>query len=196
MVFLKFLSTPQSQRNFPGYSFIRQHQHKQILCKLCFKTHVLLVMLSSYYYSLVHIARRQREDKCGHTDCKWSQCWEEAKVDDVFLLPSQESLNDKWFGERFLKSFSTSFPICQHTFPISWCLLLANPAILNFLYTIDDNKKGRYAKGNKFDFSSSRQQNFICRLRAVQDWLDLMFMQSMKNYSVMVQHLSYFFVII
>ena len=25
-----------------------------------------------------------------------------------------------------------------------------------------------------------------------QDWLDLMFMQSMKNYSVMLQHLSYF----
>lgn len=31
---------------------------------------------------------------------------------------------------------------------------------------------------NIFDFFL-----FICRLRAVQDWLDLMFMQSMKNYS-------------
>lgn len=103
------------QRNFPGYSFIRQHQHKQILCKLCFKTHVLLVMLSSYYYSLVHIARRQREDKCGLTDCKWSQCWKGAKVDDGFLFFIGENfpmIND--FVNDFWRVFQLHF-LFAHT---------------------------------------------------------------------------------
>lgn len=117
--------------------------------------------------------------------------------------------------EEFLKLY---FLFVSHTY--AFHRSSANPAILKKFFffdvvvllhhshTIDDNKKmkrrekwkiegWRYAKSNKFDFSSfhrrRREYFFICRLRAVQDWLDLMFMQSMKNYSVMVQHLSYFF---
>lgn len=31
-----------------------------------------------------------------------------------FASFSRKNVNDKWFGERFLKSFSTLFPICAH----------------------------------------------------------------------------------
>lgn len=82
----------------------------------------------------------------------------------------------------------------------------ANPAILNFFHPHTQlmTIKRRQATENRgreickrqqiwfFIFSTSGREIFICRLRAVQDWLDLMFMQSMKNYSVMVQHLSSF----
>jgi hypothetical protein len=123
-------------------------------------------------------------------------------------------LDDKWFGERFLKSFSTSFPICER-FSLSTLdsrsSIPANPAILKTdlaspLYTqLMTIKSGKWMEGKRMMereweickkqqiwFFIFRHRIFICRLRAVQDWLDLMFMQSMKNYSVMVRHLSTF----
>lgn len=145
MVLKKSLFLPRNlERNFPGYSSVLQHQHKQILCKLCFKTHVLLVMRSSYYYSLVHIARRQREDKCGLTDCKWSQCLKRAKVDDGFFHRKNFSmindlLNDFWRVFNFISYF------CEHTHTLLESLLIfasCQPCNFKlFSYTIDDNKK-------------------------------------------------------
>lgn len=76
----------------------------------------------------------------------------------------------------------------MENFPSPWTNLRVpqtHPVIYFFFilkFTNDDNGNLCWAKKNMqtniFDFFL-----FICRLRAVQDWLDLMFMQSMKNYS-------------
>lgn len=137
------------------------------------------------HFVLFTCACRKKKSTTRMKTSVGSQIVFRVNVRDDFLLRISminDSVSDFWRVLDFI-SYLRSHPL-RALKPCNFKL---------FSYTIDGNKKkGDTQKATNLIFHLSRSEIFICRLRAVQDWLDLMFMQSMKNYCVMLQHLSYF----
>lgn len=87
----------------------RRHQHKQILCKLCFKPNVLLVKCSLSLVHIIHLCISHVKKKKAMKTSVGTQI---VRTKSMFIARwffHVQNLNDKWFAERFLKRVLESF---------------------------------------------------------------------------------------